>query len=102
MLSELLGMDDVRSSDNFFEIGGDSITAIQFISRIRAAGLKLDIEAVVKGNSISEIAAQCIATTSSERSDVALDSKDSHPVSSEFMASGLDAEKIDDFFDSLQ
>jgi len=41
---ELVGADDVRSSDNFFDIGGHSLLAIEMVTRVkRETGIKLNL-----------------------------------------------------------
>jgi amino acid adenylation domain-containing protein len=41
---ELVGTDDVRSSDNFFDIGGHSLLAIEMVTRVkRETGVKLNL-----------------------------------------------------------
>ncbi len=58
ILSDLMRIDDIRATDNFFEIGGDSITAIRFVSRARDEGLKIDIPAVTNSQTIADIPSQ--------------------------------------------
>lgn len=58
ILSDLLRVDDLRPTDNFFEIGGDSITAIRFVSRAREAGLHIDVPSVTNSRSLAEIVSQ--------------------------------------------
>ncbi|MFI6099214.1 amino acid adenylation domain-containing protein [Lentzea sp. NPDC051213] len=41
VFAEVLGLGDVGVEDNFFALGGDSIIAIQVVSRARAAGLRI-------------------------------------------------------------
>jgi amino acid adenylation domain-containing protein/non-ribosomal peptide synthase protein (TIGR01720 family) len=41
IVSAVVGVEPVGISDNFFEIGGDSILAIQVVTRAREAGLRL-------------------------------------------------------------
>lgn len=52
----LLGMDAVSVHDNFYEIGGDSIISIQFISRAREAGMQLDPHDLIDYPTIAELA----------------------------------------------
>ena len=40
--SEVLGQGTVGVHDNFFALGGDSILSIQVVSRMRAAGLRVE------------------------------------------------------------
>ena len=57
ILKNLLGIDDVLPEDNFFEIGGDSITAIRLVSRAREMGIDLNVAAVASANDIASLAA---------------------------------------------
>jgi aryl carrier-like protein len=43
ILADVLGLDVVRPQDGFFEVGGDSVRAVQVIARARAAGLVLSV-----------------------------------------------------------
>ena len=66
ILSELLGIDyyEVSVDDNFFSLGGNSILAIRFISRINSAfDVKLKISDLHNFSSISELA-ESIESTS--------------------------------------
>ncbi len=41
---ELVGVGDVRASDNFFDIGGHSLLAIEMVTRVRReTGVKLNL-----------------------------------------------------------
>ena len=44
--AEVLGLDRVGADDSFFDLGGDSISSIQLVSRARAAGLELGAQDV--------------------------------------------------------
>ena len=52
----ILGQKKVGIHDNFFEIGGDSILAIQIISRANQAGIRLTVRQIFQHQSISELA----------------------------------------------
>lgn len=39
ILAEVLGVELVRPEDGFFEVGGDSVLAVQVVARAREAGL---------------------------------------------------------------
>jgi aryl carrier-like protein len=43
ILAEVLGLDVVRPEDGFFEVGGDSVLAVQVVARARGAGLALTV-----------------------------------------------------------
>lgn len=43
ILAEVLDLDLVRPQDGFFEAGGDSVLAVQFVARAREAGLVLTV-----------------------------------------------------------
>jgi len=94
LLAKLLKMEDIRPSDNFFEIGGDSITAIQFLSQTRAAGYNLDISAVIESGTIEKIAAACMQEKVPACTDTVLSSTAKSPE--------LTEEEIDDFLQSLE
>jgi aryl carrier-like protein len=46
LFTELLGVDDIGADDSFFELGGDSIVAIQLVARARAQGLVITLRDV--------------------------------------------------------
>jgi amino acid adenylation domain-containing protein/non-ribosomal peptide synthase protein (TIGR01720 family) len=52
----VLGRDKVGIDDNFFTIGGDSIKAIQVISRMNKAGYRLDLKNLFSSPTISQLA----------------------------------------------
>jgi len=94
-------MDEVRPSDNFFEIGGDSITAIQFISQARTAGLAISIADVTQSNSIAEIAALSTQEQAT-REQVGESHSDAPSDDLNFAASGLSENEVDDFLKGLE
>jgi non-ribosomal peptide synthase protein (TIGR01720 family) len=53
---EVLQLDEVAPSDNFFAIGGDSIIALQVIARAREHGLKLSAEQFFQHQTLSALA----------------------------------------------
>ncbi|UUF16684.1 non-ribosomal peptide synthetase [Flavobacterium panici] len=53
---DLLGVDQVGIHDNFYELGGDSIKAIQLASRSKAIGIHFQVKDVFNYQTISEIA----------------------------------------------
>lgn len=67
---ELLGDDTVRLSDDFTELGGDSLIALQVVSRARRRGVELSARDVLEGRTIAGIAARAdselVATVTQE------------------------------------
>jgi natural product biosynthesis luciferase-like monooxygenase protein/amino acid adenylation domain-containing protein len=58
---ELLKRENIGIHDNFFHIGGDSIRAIQIISRMGSKGLSLSIQDLVAQPTIAELAPKVTA-----------------------------------------
>ncbi|MGW2619583.1 amino acid adenylation domain-containing protein [Streptomyces sp. NPDC001500] len=54
--AEVLGLDRVGVQDNFFGLGGDSILAIQVISRVKRYGLHLTPRMIFRHQTVAEIA----------------------------------------------
>ena len=55
--TEVLGIEQISTSDNFFALGGDSLRATQAISRIRAAfQVNLPIVTLFRKPTITELA----------------------------------------------
>ncbi|HKH47568.1 MAG TPA: amino acid adenylation domain-containing protein [Thermoanaerobaculia bacterium] len=54
---EVLGLDRIGVSENFFALGGDSILAIQVIARARKAGLELQPWQLFRHQTIADLAA---------------------------------------------
>ncbi|WP_155983870.1 non-ribosomal peptide synthetase, partial [Paenibacillus sp. 1-18] len=52
----VLGTGHISTLDNFFDLGGDSIKAIQFSSRLLQAGYKMDMKDLFKYPSVKELA----------------------------------------------
>ncbi|MCA1006871.1 amino acid adenylation domain-containing protein [Rhodococcus hoagii] len=57
LFAQVLGVEAVRADDSFFALGGDSIMAIQLVSRAREAGLSLTPRDVFDRLSVSGLAA---------------------------------------------
>ncbi|MFK7889531.1 MAG: amino acid adenylation domain-containing protein [Granulosicoccus sp.] len=55
ILSELLGVDEVRPQDNYFALGGDSLTAIRYVALCREQGIDLSIPMISTHNSLAEL-----------------------------------------------
>ncbi|RVW09066.1 non-ribosomal peptide synthetase [Prescottella agglutinans] len=61
LFAQVLGIDAVTAEESFFALGGDSIMAIQLVSRAREAGLSLTPHDVFERLSVAGLAA--VATT---------------------------------------
>jgi amino acid adenylation domain-containing protein len=59
LLSRILGMPEaeINPSDSFFELGGDSISAMRLVSDARAQGFNVSVAQVFQSKSLSELAA---------------------------------------------
>jgi acyl carrier protein len=59
IFAELLRVEHVAGDDNFFSLGGNSLTAVKLIARVRAEfGVRLPLWVVFQCASVSELAAQ--------------------------------------------
>jgi acyl carrier protein len=59
IFAELLRVEHVGSDDNFFSLGGNSLTAVKLIARVRAEfGVRLPLWVVFQCASVSELAVQ--------------------------------------------
>jgi amino acid adenylation domain-containing protein/non-ribosomal peptide synthase protein (TIGR01720 family) len=57
VLAEVLGLDQVSIDDDFFALGGDSISAIQMVSGARRRGLELNSQEVFECRTVAGLAA---------------------------------------------
>ena len=55
--AELLRLERVGRHDNFFSLGGHSLTAVTLIERMRRVGLRVDVRSVFTTSSLAELAA---------------------------------------------
>ncbi|WP_437675103.1 amino acid adenylation domain-containing protein [Sorangium sp. So ce131] len=62
--AELLRRDAVGVRENFFELGGDSILALQVVARARAAGLSIAPRQIFQHQTVAELAAAATAAPS--------------------------------------
>ncbi|WP_286298848.1 non-ribosomal peptide synthetase [Vibrio apostichopi] len=53
---QLLGIEEVSCTDNFFALGGDSILCLQMVSKVRVAGYNLTPQQVFEAKSLSDLA----------------------------------------------
>jgi tyrocidine synthetase-3 len=54
--AEVLGLEKVGVNDNFFHIGGDSIISIQLVSKLRKAGITLQVKSIFAAPTILQLA----------------------------------------------
>jgi acyl carrier protein len=67
---EILGVPDVASNDDFFELGGTSLHAARVVTKTRAAfGVKFPPETLFNHPTLAGFAAQVAATQAREGSD---------------------------------
>ncbi|MFE9533360.1 amino acid adenylation domain-containing protein [Streptomyces sp. NPDC006691] len=62
--SEVLGIEDVGTRDNFFDLGGDSILSIQVVAKARQAGWELTSKDVFARQTVAELARAAVPVTS--------------------------------------
>ncbi|GAA1284267.1 amino acid adenylation domain-containing protein [Saccharothrix xinjiangensis] len=48
---------EIGPADNFFDLGGDSVSAIRVVARARAAGLRVELGRVLRAASLADLAA---------------------------------------------
>jgi len=53
---EILGVEEISMNDNFFQLGGDSIKAIQIVAKMNDKGFSLKIKDIMQNDTIEEIA----------------------------------------------
>jgi amino acid adenylation domain-containing protein/non-ribosomal peptide synthase protein (TIGR01720 family) len=63
--TKVLKIETIGINENFFELGGDSILAIQIVSRARQAGLKIKAKDIFSHQTIAELATVAIHATAS-------------------------------------
>ncbi|MEV6426107.1 condensation domain-containing protein, partial [Streptomyces sp. NPDC051662] len=56
LFAEVLAQDEVGVDEGFFALGGDSIMAIQFVSRARREGLELSVREVFEHQTVASLA----------------------------------------------
>lgn len=56
-MEEILGVENISMNDNYYEIGGDSIKAIQISSKLKNVGLDIKVKDILNHDFIEEIAA---------------------------------------------
>ncbi|RAG83172.1 non-ribosomal peptide synthetase [Streptacidiphilus pinicola] len=97
LIADLLGLARVGIDDSFFELGGDSITSIQLVSRARKAGLLFaprDVFAAKTAAGLAEVATQA------ETADTA--PTEAEPEADSPSLVDLSAEELDEFEELLR
>ncbi|WP_371664006.1 amino acid adenylation domain-containing protein [Streptomyces sp. NBC_00280] len=61
VVAEVLGLDEIGVDDDFFALGGDSIMAMQLVSRARAVGVRITPRLVLRHRTVAGLAE--VATT---------------------------------------
>ncbi|SFB07860.1 non-ribosomal peptide synthetase [Clostridium frigidicarnis] len=56
-MEEILGIENISMNDNYYQLGGDSIKAIQISSKLKNIGLTIKVKDILSYDSIEEIAA---------------------------------------------
>ncbi|MEU8797701.1 amino acid adenylation domain-containing protein [Spirillospora sp. NPDC048819] len=69
LFAEVLGLERVGVDDGFFDLGGDSIIAIQLVSRARQSGLVITPREVFQHQTVEELAAVSRPVGEGERVD---------------------------------
>ncbi|MFI8546244.1 amino acid adenylation domain-containing protein [Spirillospora sp. NPDC077959] len=69
LFAEVLGLERVGVGDGFFDLGGDSIIAIQLVSRARQSGLVITPREVFQHQTVEELAATARPVGEGERVD---------------------------------
>jgi len=69
---DVLGAGSVGRNDGFFALGGDSIKAMLVVSRLRAAGYRLDIKTLFRHVTLAAVAANLRRSSSGSPGDAAV------------------------------
>ncbi|WP_146749467.1 condensation domain-containing protein, partial [Paracidovorax anthurii] len=66
--AQVLGLERVGRSENFFELGGDSILSLQIVARLRAAGWRVTPRQMFERQTVEQLAgvAQAVAAEAAE------------------------------------
>jgi len=66
---DILGHENFNRTDRFFAAGGDSIRAIQLVSRLRAAGHTIEMRAFLAAPTIADLARQLVTAPKSNQTE---------------------------------
>ncbi len=92
LVAEVLGLERVGATDDFFALGGDSIVAMQLVARARAAGLAFSPRDVFRHKSVAGLAAVTRTAATEERGEdtVLLDLTDAERAELAALPAGTD------------
>ncbi len=69
VLSSVLSADNINMLDNFFNIGGDSITAIYVVSELEDLGYELQVADIMQSDTLADIAKAMVSTADIDNYD---------------------------------
>lgn len=90
---EVLGLEELGVGDDFYEMGGDSVSTIHILARARREGLDFDPAALVEHPTVASL-----ARVTARLSDGAPASRPPPAESSDLDASGIDEATLDELF----
>jgi amino acid adenylation domain-containing protein/non-ribosomal peptide synthase protein (TIGR01720 family) len=61
IFAEVLGVERIGVSDDFYELGGDSILALQIVSRLRQAGWRLSPRRILEHPTVARVGAHAVS-----------------------------------------
>jgi thioesterase domain-containing protein/aryl carrier-like protein len=96
--SQVLRVEQVGVYDRFFELGGDSVLAMQVIARAKKAGLRLTVKQIFQHPTIAELALVAEPGTHPD-SEQGLITGENTP--SDFSEAGLDQQELDSLIAEL-
>lgn len=96
ILADVLDVDLVRPEDGFFEVGGDSVLAVQVVARAREAGLALGVRDLFDHQSPRALA----AVTKALPDPASTDPASTDPASTDFEDTDLGDFEATDFEDT--
>lgn len=88
LFAEVLGKGKVGSEDDFYMLGGDSIKAIQIISRVRNIGYKLEIKDIISYPVIKHLAKFLVLVTKKSDQSIITGQVPLTPVQRRFFSEG--------------
>ena len=59
LTKSILGVDKVQSTDEFFDLGANSMDALRLVTAMEEHGLVVDIEQLLDSPSLADLATHC-------------------------------------------